>query len=729
MPSWPRSPRQYDDLHGRAGRPEVMSDPNELRRLGQEMARLEPTVAAFRRLEETRRELAGARELRDTAEGDDDMRAMAREEIDRLEADETRLLEELKVLLLPRDPNDDRDVILEVRAGAGGDEAALFAAELLRMYTRYAQRHRFTPEVLSLNETGIDGIKEAIVQVRGDGAYSRLKFEGGVHRVQRIPATESRGRIHTSTATVVVMPEVDEVEIDDRRGTRPPDRRQALVRSGRPVGQYDRLRGAHHAPADRARRRDPGREEPAQEQGQGDVRPAVAPARPAAAGAARGGLGRAASRWSAAGDRRDKVRTYNFPQDRVTDHRIGKTVHSLPSVMDGELDDLIDALVWPIRPSGSSTLTGADGRRLTWRRRGELLRRGHRAAARPPGYRDAATGRRAAPRPCGRAWTGRRSSPTAMRRSAPMPPRATGRSSSGAPPGAGRLHPRGIKEFHGLAFAVDARALIPRPETEQLVDLAQAEVMRRLTSAAAVRRAAPIRVVDVGTGSGAVAIALARRLARRRRTTRTTWILATDISADALDLARENAVGHAVGRPIRIRRGGPPAAGRRRPVGRHRWPTCRTSGPTHGRPRRDVLRAGTGARWRRGRARGDRPTARAAARPRWRRTASPCSRSARTRATPRRPRRSVPAGLARATSSRISPGRASRSSGVRRRRATRRRSVIIRRPDRPSRRPTFPIRLIALDIDGTLVGDDLIIGQRTRRAIRAALAATSRSRS
>ena len=149
-------------------------------------------------------------------------------------ADETRLLEELRVLLLPRDPNDDRDVILEVRAGAGGDEAALFAAELLRMYLRYAARHRYAPEVLSLNETGIDGIKEAIVQVRGDGAYSRLKFEGGVHRVQRIPATESSGRIHTSTVTVVVLPEADEVEveIDEER-----DLRIEVKRSSGPGGQ------------------------------------------------------------------------------------------------------------------------------------------------------------------------------------------------------------------------------------------------------------------------------------------------------------------------------------------------------------------------------------------------------------------------------------------------------------------------------------------------------------
>src|SRR5262245_55083991 len=169
---------QYDDLQAQLARPEVTSDPDAIRRLGQELARLEPVVAAFRALETTRAELAGARELRDAGDGDAEMKAMASEEIDRLSAEEERLLGELKVLLLPRDPNDDRDVILEIRAGAGGDEAALFAAELYRMYVRYAERHRFTPELLSLNETGIGGSKEASVQVHGDGAYSRLKFEG-----------------------------------------------------------------------------------------------------------------------------------------------------------------------------------------------------------------------------------------------------------------------------------------------------------------------------------------------------------------------------------------------------------------------------------------------------------------------------------------------------------------------------------------------------------------------
>ena len=213
--------RQYDELQAELARPETSADPAAIRRLGRELSRLEPVVSAFRRLEATREELAGARHLRD-AEADEELRTLAREEIGRLEVEEADLVEHLKVLLLPRDPNDERSVIMEIRAGAGGEEAGLFAAELLRMYLRYAERHRWPAEVLSLNETGIGGVKEAIVRVSADGAYSRLKFEGGVHRVQRIPVTESSGRIHTSTATVVVMPEAEEIEIpiDEERDLR-----------------------------------------------------------------------------------------------------------------------------------------------------------------------------------------------------------------------------------------------------------------------------------------------------------------------------------------------------------------------------------------------------------------------------------------------------------------------------------------------------------------------------
>ena len=289
--------RQYDEVGRQLGTSEVLTDPDQLRKLGRELSRLEPVVGAYRELNEVREQLAGARQMREH-ETDDEMKAMIHDEIAELEARETTLIENLKVSLIPRDPNDDRNVIVEIRAGAGGEEAALFASELLRMYTRYAQEHRFRPDLMSLNETGIGGIKEAILEIAGDGAYSRFKFEGGVHRVQRVPSTESSGRIHTSTATVIVMPEADELEVDHRRGARPPDRRQAQLRPGRPVRQHDGLRRAHHAPPVGPRRRDPGREEPAQEQGQGDGRAPQPPATTSSSRSSANATPRRAGRWS-----------------------------------------------------------------------------------------------------------------------------------------------------------------------------------------------------------------------------------------------------------------------------------------------------------------------------------------------------------------------------------------------------------------------------------------------
>ncbi len=350
---------QYDDVQAKLATPEVSRDPDQLRNLGRELSRLEPVVQAFQSLEATRSELAGAREMRDGADTDPEMKAMVADEIDRLTADETRLLEEMKVLLLPRDPNDDRDVILEIRAGAGGDEAALFASELYRMYVRYAERHRFTPELLSLNETGIGGIKEAIVQVHGNGAWSRLKFEGGVHRVQRIPATESSGRIHTSTATVVVLPEVDEVEIeiDEEKDLRI-DVKRSSGPGGQSVNTTDSAVRITHLPTglvveiqdEKSQHKNKAKamsvlRSRLYDRQQAEQRAADSAARKSMVGG---------------GDRSDKIRTYNFPQDRLTDHRIGLDLSALPRVMDGEIDRLIDALVMADQADRLASITGGD---------------------------------------------------------------------------------------------------------------------------------------------------------------------------------------------------------------------------------------------------------------------------------------------------------------------------------------------------------------------------------
>jgi peptide chain release factor 1 len=353
--------RQYDELNVELARPETSRDVEAIKRLGRELARLEPVVEAYRRLRDVQAQLAGAREMRD-AEADDDLKRMARDEIDVLEGEEARLVEELKVLLLPRDPADDGNVILEIRAGAGGDEAALFAAELLRMYLSYARNHGWRAEVMSLHETGINGAKEAIVEIAGDGAYSRLKFESGTHRVQRVPATESSGRIHTSTATVVVMPEVEEteIEIDEER-----DVRIDVKRSSGPGGQSVNTTDS----AVRITHLETGlvveiQDEKSQHKNKAKAF-TVLRARLQEAARQKQREEDSATRRSmiGGGDRADKIRTYNYPQDRVTDHRVGMDLSNLPRVLGGDLDRLIDTLITTDQAERLSALVESDPER------------------------------------------------------------------------------------------------------------------------------------------------------------------------------------------------------------------------------------------------------------------------------------------------------------------------------------------------------------------------------
>jgi peptide chain release factor 1 len=271
------------------------------------------------------------------------MKDLVREEISELEAREAALIDTLKLSLLPRDPNDDRNVIVEIRAGAGGEEAALFAAELLRMYTRYALEHRFHTDLMSINETGIGGIKEAFLEVAGDGAYSRLKFEGGVHRVQRVPSTESSGRIHTSTATVIVLPEVDEVEvsIDEERDLRIEVKR-ASGPGGQSVNTTDSAVRITHFPSGLVVEI---QDEKSQHKNKAKAM-AVLRSRLYDLELAKQREAQSAERRTmvTAGDRSEKIRTYNFPDNRVTDHRIGVTIYNVAGVLEGQIDPLIDAL-------------------------------------------------------------------------------------------------------------------------------------------------------------------------------------------------------------------------------------------------------------------------------------------------------------------------------------------------------------------------------------------------
>ena len=334
--------RQYEEVMDRLGTSEVQGDSSEYRKLAKSLSENEPIVQRFREYKAVVADIAQTEELVSAA--DSDMRTLAQEELKSLTARRDALLSELKILLIPKDPNDQKNVILEIRAGTGGDEAALFAAELFRMYSKYAERQGWRIEVLSSNETGGGGLKEVIATIEGKGVYSRLKYESGVHRVQRVPATEASGRIHTSAATVAVLPEAEEVDIkiDEK------DLRIDVFRASGPGGQSvnttDSAVRITHLPTGLVVSQ---QDEKSQHKNKAKAMK-VLRARLYEMERAKLDAERAQDRRSqiGTGDRSERIRTYNFPQGRVTDHRIGFTTHQLPYVLEGApaLDEIIDAL-------------------------------------------------------------------------------------------------------------------------------------------------------------------------------------------------------------------------------------------------------------------------------------------------------------------------------------------------------------------------------------------------
>jgi len=334
---------KYESLALKASDPAVINDQTVWQKCVKEMSDMEPIVNKYREYKKAREDLDGTKEMLEEGGLEEELRELAKAELSELEDKTETLSKELQILLLPKDPNDEKNVILEVRAGTGGEEAALFGADLLRMYTRYAERHGWHAEAIEINDTGIGGVKEAVVLIKGKGAYSRLKFESGAHRVQRVPETESSGRVHTSAATVAVLPEVDDIEIEVNNSDVRVDVFRASGNGGQSVNTTDSAVRLTHIPTglvvtcqdeksqiknkDKAFRVLKSRLYDLKMQEQNKE---ISEQRKSQVGS---------------GDRSERIRTYNFPQGRVSDHRIGLTMYKLDYFLDGELDDIIDGLI------------------------------------------------------------------------------------------------------------------------------------------------------------------------------------------------------------------------------------------------------------------------------------------------------------------------------------------------------------------------------------------------
>jgi peptide chain release factor 1 len=333
---------RYEELTRALASPEIISDSAKYQKTAKAHSEIAPVVEKYREYKDLKRGIAESRTLI-AEEKDADMRAYAQEELDKLEARLSQVEQDLKVLLIPNDPNDEKDVILEIRAGTGGDEATLFAAEMFRMYSRYAETKGWKVEVLSTSESSVGGLKEVIAIVEGQRVYSQLKYESGVHRVQRVPETEQQGRVHTSAVTVAVLPEAEDVDIK----IEPKDLRIDTFCSSGPGGQsvnttYSAVRITHIPTNTVVSCQDEKSQIKNREKAMRVLRSRLYEVEMQKQQEA---LAKERKAMVGSGDRSEKIRTYNFPQNRVTDHRIGLTIHQLTEVMDGKLQPIVDALV------------------------------------------------------------------------------------------------------------------------------------------------------------------------------------------------------------------------------------------------------------------------------------------------------------------------------------------------------------------------------------------------
>lgn len=333
---------KYKDMSLKVSDPDVIADQPTWQKYIKDMGEMEPIVKKYEEYKKAKDELAMVKEILET-ENDEELRDLAKLEVNDNEEKIEVLSDELRILLIPKDPNDDKNVILEVRAGTGGEEAALFGQNLLRMYTRYAERHRWKTEIIEINDTGMGGIKEAVMMIKGKGAYSRLKYESGVHRVQRVPETESSGRIHTSAATVAVLPEVEDVDVALDPNDVRVDVYRASGNGGQCVNTTDSAVRLTHVPTglvvtcqdEKSQIKNKEKAFKVLKSRLYDLK--LQEQQSEIAAERRSQIG--------SGDRSERIRTYNFPQGRCTEHRIGMTLYKLDAILDGDIDEIIDGLI------------------------------------------------------------------------------------------------------------------------------------------------------------------------------------------------------------------------------------------------------------------------------------------------------------------------------------------------------------------------------------------------